>query len=154
MFIKAEKTKAWDIAPGSVFVHKGNVFIMTDDEEHEAVNLKTGERNVFCTNLDVEEKLAFLTLEDVPFPCDTDVKGVMDFCDVVTESDRIFLELKESNELLPAFYQGYRGACPFFLDNVNYFHDLEEDEYGITWRCWDKKPTDAQRKAVKWREEK
>lgn len=27
---------------------------------------------------------------------------------------------------------------------------LEYSEYGKSWRCWDKRPTDEQRKAVKW----
>lgn len=29
---------------------------------------------------------------------------------------------------------------------------LEGDEYGKTWRCWTSRPTDEQRKAVKWDE--
>jgi len=27
---------------------------------------------------------------------------------------------------------------------------LEYSEYGKSWRCWDKRPTDEQRQAVKW----
>lgn len=27
---------------------------------------------------------------------------------------------------------------------------LEYSEYGKSWRCWNKRPTDEQRKAVKW----
>lgn len=27
---------------------------------------------------------------------------------------------------------------------------LESDEYGKTWRCWSARPTEEQRKAVKW----
>lgn len=27
---------------------------------------------------------------------------------------------------------------------------LEYAEYGKSWRCWDKRPTDEQRRAVKW----
>ncbi|MBR3020417.1 MAG: hypothetical protein IKH57_25695 [Clostridia bacterium] len=33
------------------------------------------------------------------------------------------------------------------------YHDLkkfEGDEYGLTWRCWTARPTDEQRKVVKW----
>lgn len=29
---------------------------------------------------------------------------------------------------------------------------LEYSEYGKSWRCWDKRPTDEQRQAVKWDE--
>lgn len=28
----------------------------------------------------------------------------------------------------------------------------KEDDYGITWRCWSRKPTDEERKAAKWDE--
>ena len=28
---------------------------------------------------------------------------------------------------------------------------LEYSEYGKSWRCWDKRPTDEQRQAVKWK---
>ncbi len=40
----------------------------------------------------------------------------------------------------------------FYLFFIAY-HDLkkfEGEEYGLTWRCWTSRPTDAQRKAVKW----
>lgn len=28
--------------------------------------------------------------------------------------------------------------------------ELDSENYGKTWRCWTAKPTDEQRKAVKW----
>ena len=32
-------------------------------------------------------------------------------------------------------------------DEYRYF---VETEYGKTWRCWSRKPTDEERKAAKW----
>ena len=37
-----------------------------------------------------------------------------------------------------------------FVDGNTDVYDLEAHDYGKTWRCWSARPTDEQRKAVKW----
>lgn len=42
------------------------------------------------------------------------------------------------------------GEFYIFANGYRDIVKLEGDEYGKTWRCWTSRPTDEQRKAVKW----
>lgn len=38
----------------------------------------------------------------------------------------------------------------YVLNNIGFSSALYEETYNITWRCWTQRPTEAERKAVKW----
>lgn len=40
----------------------------------------------------------------------------------------------------------------YVLNNMGFSSALYEETYGISWRCWTARPTDEQRKTVKWDE--
>ena len=52
----------------------------------------------------------------------------------------------------PAILISSKNGCVNFLADMGDETDvwLLFDEYGKTWRCWNSKPTDEQREAVKW----
>ena len=54
--------------------------------------------------------------------------------------------------LMPAFMEFATKDITFFVavPFTGYRQFFENDWYGKSWRCWDKIPTDEQRKAVKW----
>ena len=54
--------------------------------------------------------------------------------------------------LMPAFMEFATKDITFFVavPLVGYRQFFENDWYGKSWRCWDKKPTDAQREATPW----
>ena len=53
-----------------------------------------------------------------------------------------------------ALISGYSRKLGYV--DLEYFYGIEArwtyDQYGKTWRCWDKRPFDEQRAAVKWDE--
>ena len=69
----------------------------------------------------------------------------------------VWLETPVSENLADGYYlimaynhkYGYMYFDSPFGDNPSQDR-LEYSEYGKSWRCWDKRPFDEQRKAVKW----
>ena len=50
---------------------------------------------------------------------------------------------------------GSSGRASYLHDQVYYIrtwyvYHIDFDTYNLTWRCWTQRPTDEQRKAVKW----
>ena len=64
----------------------------------------------------------------------------------------IYLECPDLVGVMPVIYQpddfedGYLGFSGSWR-NSGYYHGMN---YGKTWRCWTARPSDEQRKAVKW----
>ena len=56
------------------------------------------------------------------------------------------------NGLFPALPEFSNKSLTFFVAILfdGYRSVFENDWYGKTWRCWSAKPTEEQRKAVKW----
>lgn len=61
-------------------------------------------------------------------------------------------------ELYPVLYyaKGYPKKSVFItaMDNEDNQAWLNNEEYGITWRCWASRPTEEERAAAKWEEDK
>lgn len=51
-----------------------------------------------------------------------------------------------------AVSQNMLGGYIAFVDGNTDVYDLQAIDYGKLWRCWTARPTDEQRKAVKWGE--
>lgn len=64
----------------------------------------------------------------------------------------IYLECPDLGGVMPVIYQpddfedGYLGFSGSWRSS-GYYHGMN---YGKTWRCWTARPSDEQRKAVKW----
>lgn len=78
-----------------------------------------------------------LTLEEVQNDCPDYVYLEWLNCCVCCIKDE-----GESNESVGYFAYGIEG----------YYYQFLWDTYGTKWRCWSTKPTDDQRKALKWDE--
>ena len=66
-----------------------------------------------------------------------------------------FNEQEDFLEDIKPLYFDYLDACPWYVHWRGYcsartYIGGREASYGVTWRCWTDKPTDEQRKAVKW----
>lgn len=71
----------------------------------------------------------------------------------------VFLEMNAERETPDVFsWRTVKHIVPlndediYVLDNVGFSSALYSEYYGITWRCWNKRPTYEQQKAVKWDE--
>ena len=69
----------------------------------------------------------------------------------------VFLEMCAESESPDVFsWRTVRHIVPltdkdiYVFDNAGFSSALYSEHYGMTWRCWNKKPTYEQRKAVKW----
>lgn len=60
--------------------------------------------------------------------------------------------LEVGTGLMPALPEMAMPDITFFvaIPLMNYHSYCENEFYGKTWRCWTARPTDEQRKAVKW----
>ena len=84
--------------------------------------------------------------------------------DEVKHVEVCWVEESDETYVYPAIYYGqmkpyektvfvvdYDDLCERdFEECFNEHRQLSNDEYGILWRCWTQRPTDEQRKAVKW----
>jgi len=72
--------------------------------------------------------------------------------DEVCDTEIVWIETLQYDELFPAL------TVAVYDDNTAGFYWVDEDgeqyldtwDYNIKWRCWNKKPTNEQREAVKW----
>lgn len=69
----------------------------------------------------------------------------------------VFLEMNAERETPDVFsWRTVKHITPLFdkdiyvLDNVGFSSALYSEWYGMSWRCWNKRPTYEQQKAVKW----
>ena len=63
----------------------------------------------------------------------------------------VLIEERPSSRLTWALYlDEYYPALRF--QDVGCVIVLPTSEYGVGWRCWDRRPTDAERRAEEWRE--
>lgn len=84
---------------------------------------------------------------------------VMTLIEVMAHDNRDGCIWYETIGISPAFVfcEGYRKQSgiieilsPYFLQKPQYHCFKRKEEYGKTWRCWTSRPTDEQRKVVKW----
>lgn len=76
-----------------------------------------------------------MTLEELsalPFDTPVVIEEINDEC-----GWNVFYGIDEENDVC---FCGFKASADYY--------DLEE--YGESWRCWTSRPTDKQRKAVKW----
>ena len=71
----------------------------------------------------------------------------------------VFLEMNAERETPDVFsWRTVKHIVPlndediYVLDNVGFSSALYSEYYGITWRCWNKRPTHEQQKEAKWDE--
>jgi len=101
--------------------------------------VKTLAKDVFAMLKEQEPKV--LTVDQLEDALDT----------VVWLETPVSENLADGYSLIMAYSHKY-GYMIFdspFGDNPSQ-DKLEYSEYGKSWRCWDKRPTDEQRHAVKW----
>jgi len=94
-----------------------------------------------CRKLLKEQEPKVLTVDQLEDALDT----------VVWLETPVSENLADGYSLIMAYSHKY-GYMIFdspFGDNPSQ-DKLEYSEYGKSWRCWDKRPTDEQRQAVKW----
>ena len=77
----------------------------------------------------------------------------------VKNSEVVYLEdysdpdYGESSIIRPAINVEVKNGRIFMLDSIAWDEGYivnSDDDYGKEWRCWNSRPTDEQRKAVKW----
>ena len=62
----------------------------------------------------------------------------------------VYLEDFDKESTVPGIYcDGHNGERAF-ATKMNGYLFVKDDDYGVRWRCWTSRPTDAQREAVKW----
>lgn len=61
-----------------------------------------------------------------------------------------FWKCKSAKYVEPALYVCTGGGTTSFDEGFCEQYRLENDEYGVRWRCWAMKPTDEERKEAKW----
>jgi len=91
-----------------------------------------------------EQKPRLLTFEEVkkhfhiPGELLSDIKKYVDF---KNDIEPLYLECNIEDEWV-VHWRTYDIIIPYL--------DTWEKDYGKTWRCWTKKPTEEQKRAVKW----
>ena len=60
------------------------------------------------------------------------------------------LTLKEARNVEVVWVEDRSTATIFPCVDKNGMNDSKLYKYGVQWRCWTSRPTDEQRKAVKW----
>lgn len=95
-----------------------------------------------CSQELAADALAILKAQE---PC------LMDFSDIQTVSKMdVYLEDRGSDLVYPLMLLGAENSNK---SQAVFFHPMTVkplSAYGKTWRCWTSRPTDEQRKAVKW----
>ena len=78
---------------------------------------------------------------------------VLSFDEAHGAVEPIVLEIKGSNGLWwvdVALYDKNQSLIRNLYDEHGKVYGRKTNEYGKTWRCWNKRPTYEQRKAAKW----
>ena len=83
---------------------------------------------------------------------------VLSFDEAHGEIDPILLEIKDCDGLwwvdlaviVDSTGNFEESIIRNLYDDSGKFYGRVSKEYGKTWRCWNKRPTDEQRKAAKW----
>lgn len=79
------------------------------------------------------------------------------FTEAMNADDLVWLEMNAENdrqriaEVVPCVTKPEERAEILLMGSSRVAH-LPYDHYGSSWRCWSRKPTDAERKAAKWNE--
>lgn len=62
------------------------------------------------------------------------------------------VEYNDSGNMVWMLYYGYLSTLEeiVLVDEIAHLHNFGVDGYGIDWRCWTSRPTDAQREAEPW----
>ena len=69
------------------------------------------------------------------------------------EREVFWLELRKADKVEAAIHYGKNADCAvhFLETKIRYpIYELKECDYGFDWRCWDRKPTDEQRRETLW----
>lgn len=62
----------------------------------------------------------------------------------------VYLEDFDKESTVPGIYCDSHNEERVFATKRNGYLFVKDDDYGVRWRCWTAKPTEGQRKAVKW----
>jgi hypothetical protein len=66
--------------------------------------------------------------------------------------DRIWLEDRDKERVIPAVLSDIRYMDFLFEDNSGNDIHAHYEDYGSRWRAWAHKPTDEERKAAEWKD--
>lgn len=104
---------------------------------------------IFMTVDEAEDILALLKEQEAKVLTVDQLEDALDT--VVWLETPVSENLADGYSLIMAYSHkyGYMFFDSPFGDNPSQDR-LEYSEYGKSWRCWDKRPTNEQRKAVKW----
>ena len=99
-----------------------------------------------------EQEPRLLTLDEVK------TIGTQNYNQIQDENTRlIWIEERNANALRitkPTYYDFFEEEDeePIIINYVgtDYYDHFKQNTYGKDWRCWSSKPTEEQRKAVKW----
>lgn len=99
-----------------------------------------------CKECEEAHKMAISALQEAE-------TRVLSFDEAHGAVEPIVLEIKESNWLWwvdVALYDKNQSLIRNLYDEHGKVYGRKTNEYGKTWRCWNKRPTNEQRKAVAW----
>ena len=105
--------------------------------------------NYSCTSNLAKDALALLKEQEAKILTVNQLEDALDT--VVWLETPVSENLADGYSLIMAYSHkyGYMFFDSPFGDNPSQDR-LEYSEYGKSWRCWNKRPTDEQRQAVKW----
>lgn len=92
-----------------------------------------------------------------------DAQAVADALALLKEQEPRVLTLEEALKANPVWFETHGLVSPAIIDHgeskagfcvivfgEDNWNDYPISQYNKTWRCWTSRPTDEQRKAVKW----
>lgn len=79
---------------------------------------------------------------------------VLDWNEIGTVDGAVWLEDRDENEVVPGLVMQMHSAANLDIKKDGKLHtaSASRSDYGERWRAWSARPTEKQRKAVKWNE--
>ena len=77
---------------------------------------------------------------------------VLDWNEIGTVDGAVWLEDRDENEVVPGLVMQMHSAVNLDIKKDGKLHtaSASRSDYGERWRAWSARPTEEQRKAVKW----
>ncbi len=77
---------------------------------------------------------------------------VLDWNEIGTVDGAVWLEDRDENEVVPGLVMQMHSAVNLDIKKDGKLHtaSASRSDYGDRWRAWSARPTEEQRKAVKW----
>ena len=77
---------------------------------------------------------------------------VLDWNEIGTVDGAVWLEDRDENEVVPGLVMQMHSAVNLDIKKDGKLHtaSASRSDYGERWRAWSARPTEKQRKAVKW----